>query len=415
MLHVLVDKLAVVAFVLVGILLVEQTQVVGLVAVVLCGGEAELSGAPGLGECCAESSLLLSVLGQDAYLEGVDRLGEQVLVGAGRGLQEGALGLLGIFLQTVVEHAGGGILHVVGHQVEHRVLQRVGVGLVLHEDVYHVVGLFLVLVDDDDGLGIVGHGLGGDQCALLGQHDGREEFLDLLLHAVDVDVAHHDDALVVGAVPLLVVLLQEGALKVVDNLHQSDGHAVAVLGAGVELGQVALQHAHLGTGAQAPLLVDDATFLLYLLLLQQQAVGPVVEDEQAGVDDGLAHGGHVADVVDRLVDGGIGIEVGAELDADGLAPAQQFVALEMLGAVEGHVLQEVGQSALVVVLLDGAHALGDVELGALFGPVVVADVVGQSVVKFADADIGVDRYGGHLLCHSGRCAYPERNGHHDVS
>jgi hypothetical protein len=31
--------------------------------------------------------------------------------------------------------------------------------------------------------------------------------------------------------------------------------------------------------------VYHAALLLYLILLQQQAVGPVVEDEQAGVDD----------------------------------------------------------------------------------------------------------------------------------
>ena len=44
-------------------------------------------------------------------------------------------------------------------------------------------------------------------------------------------------------------------------------------------------------------------------------------------------------------------------------------------------LQEVSQSALVVVLLDGTYALGDVELGTILGPVVVTDVIRQSVAR----------------------------------
>ena len=172
---------------------------------------------------------------------------------------------------------------------------------------------------------------------------------------------------------------------------------MAVLRVGVELGQVALQHAHLCAGPESPLLVDDAALLLNLLGLQQQTVGPVVEDEQTGVDDALARGGHVRDVIDRLVDGGVGVQVAAELHADGLAPLHDVVALEVLGAVEAHVLQEVGQTALLVVLLYGAHALCEVDLGPLLRPGIVTDVVGQSVVEPAHAHVFVDGDGGHLL------------------
>ena len=146
----------------------------------------------------------------------------------------------------------------------------------------HVDALLLVLVDDDDRLGIVGH-VHLLQFGSIGTGLGnlREHCLDFLLHLVDVDVTDHDDALVVGAVPLLVVLLQEWTLKVVDNLHQTDRHTVAVLRAGIEFGQVALQHTHLGRRAQSPLLVYDAALLLNLLLFQEQAVGPVPENHQA--------------------------------------------------------------------------------------------------------------------------------------
>lgn len=174
---------------------------------------------------------------------------------------------------------------------------------------------------------------------------------------------------------------------------------VAVLRTGIELGQVALQHAHLGAGAQTPLFVNHATLLLYLLLFEQQSVGPVVENEQAGVDDALAGRRHITYIIYRLVNRGVGIQVGSELHANALAPAQQLVALEVLRAIEGHVLQEVGQSALVVILLDGADLLCNVELGTILGPVVVTDVIRQSIVQFTDANIGVNGNCWHLLCH----------------
>ena len=69
----------------------------------------------------------------------------------------------------------------------------------------------------------------------------------------------------------------------------------------------------------------------------------------------------------------------------------------MLTAVKGHVLQEMGQTALVLLLLDGSHALGEEEVHAVFRIVVVADVVGQSAVQLADAHLVIDGDGAHQL------------------
>ena len=227
-LHILVHKLAVVAFVFVRILLVKRTGVVGFEAVVLGGCETELGGAASLGQHRCDSGFHLSVLGQNVQFEGVNGLREHVLSVASRSLKERALGLLGIFAQAVVEHREGSVLHVVGEEIDQRTLQRVGEGLVLHHDVNQVDLLLLVFVDDEDGLCIVGNGLCGYQRAVLGQHDGREERLDFLLYLVHIHITHDDDALIVGTIPFLVIGLEERALEVVDDFHQSDGHAVAV-------------------------------------------------------------------------------------------------------------------------------------------------------------------------------------------
>src|SRR3712207_7427828 len=50
-----------------------------------------------------------------------------------------------------------------------------------------------------------------------------------------------------------------------------------------------------------------------------------------------------------------------------------------------HVFQEVGQSPLVLFLLNGAYFLRDVEVSTVFGPIVVANVVGKSVAQPADS------------------------------
>ena len=52
----------------------------------------------------------------------------------------------------------------------------------------------------------------------------------------------------------------------------------------------------------------------------------------------------------------------------------------MLGAVEGHVLQEVRQTVLVILFQDSTHSLRDMKLRALLGLFVMTDIIGQSVV-----------------------------------
>ena len=142
--------------------------------------------------------------------------------------------------------------------------------------------------------------------------------------------------------------------------------------------------------------MNHATLLLYLLLFQQQTVGPVEEDEQTRVDDTLARRGYITNIIYRLVYRRIGVQVSTELHTYALTPAQHLVTLEMFRAVEGHVLQEVSQTTLVVVLLNRAHTLGNVELGTVFGPCVVTDVISQSVVQLTDTHVGVHRNRRHL-------------------
>ena len=273
--------------------------------------------------------------------------------------------------------------------------------------------LLLVLVDDDNGLLVVGHGLIHYLSGVGIQHAVLKQVLDLGLDVVHVHVTHDDEGLVVGTIPLVVVVAQHLVGEVVHNLHQTDGHALAVLRTRVEGLELVLEHALLGAAAQTPLLVDDATLLVDLLVGEQQTVAPVLEDQQARVDSALAGAGHVVDVIDGLGNAGIGIQVLTEgyTQRAGIVDDALALAVEVLTAVKGHVLQEVGKTTLALLLLDGAYALGDVEVHTVLGIVVVADVVGQSAIQLADAYRIVNGHRAHRLCLGH--VYAECHEHHE--
>ena len=80
------------------------------------------------------------------------------------------------------------------------------------------------------------------------------------------------------------------------------------------------------------------------------------------------------------------------------------LAVEVFTAVEGHVLEEMGEATLAFLFLYGADALGNIKVHTVFGVVVVADVVGQSTVELADSNFGIYWNGSQGLCHEGTSA-----------
>ena len=95
-----------------------------------------------------------------------------------------------------------------------------------------------------------------------------------------------------------------------------------------------------------------------------------MEDEQTAVNDARMKrlvNGHIGNVIDGLIDGGIGIDIGAELDAMALQILEQAFARVVLGAIEGHVLKEVSKTALALFFEDRSNFLGNEELGMMLG------------------------------------------------
>ena len=176
-----------------------------------------------------------------------------------------------------------------------------------------------------------------------------EVLADPRLDRVRLEVADGDDRHQVGPVPVVVEAPQGLVGRVLEDLAVADRQPLGVARAVEEDGELLVAHARLGAAAESPLLDHDAALLVDLLVLEGDAVGPVLEDLEGRVDD-LRVVGRDLEHVDRLVEARVGVDVRAEAHADALEVVDQLLLLEVLGAVEGHVLDEVGQPALVVVL-----------------------------------------------------------------
>ena len=336
-------------------------------------------------------------LGRDVEREGIFGLREEVVVITQSGHEEGAILLLTHFAEAAVEGLRHDRGHVAVEQTEHRATVFLGDDVGFEHDRDGSRGLLLVLVDDVDGLRIVGHGVGLILRGVGGHGHGTENLLHLGFDLCGVDVAHDHHALQVGTIPLLIIGTEKFGFEVVDDRHQTDGKTMAVLATGIEFGQTALENAHRGAGTHAPLLVNDTALFVDFLLLEEQTARPVGKNVKAGVDV-VAGDGHVVNVVDGFVGRGVGIEVLAELHTDAFAVLDELSIIgEVLRAVEGHVLEKVGETALIIVLLYRTHLLGDVEIDLAFGFGVVSNVVGQSVGEFALTYGGVGGEFGDLL------------------
>jgi len=125
-------------------------------------------------------------------------------------------------------------------------------------------------------------------------------------------------------------------------------------------------------------------------------VRPLLEDAQPRVQQLRLVGRHLQHV-DGLVLARVGVDLGPELHADRLEVAHQRLAREVLGAVERHVFDEVGQPLLVVVLVHRACAHHQPQRGALFRFGVGAHVVAQTVGQGARGHGRVDGQGGRQV------------------
>ncbi len=213
---------------------------------------------------------------------------------------------------------------------------------------------------------------------------------DLGLDDRRVKSPNRHDRHVAGPIPAAVEIDQALDRSVFDDLGQTDRRALGVERvAEYEREQIVLQ-ARTESLAEPPFLQDHAALKVHFLGVEGDCVGPVAQDLECGLDDfGIV--GRDLDPVEGAVKTGLGVDVGPERAADRFKVLNDLLPGETLGAIEGHVLDEVRQSALVVFFQQRAGLDHQRDLGAVAGLGVLPDVVAQAVGQGSANDFGVKR------------------------
>ena len=148
-----------------------------------------------------------------------------------------------------------------------------------------------------------------------------------------IEVADGNHRHQVGAVPVGVELPQSGGADVLNDLRPADRRAVRIPRALQQDRHLRVAQARLGAQTEPPLFEDDAALLLDLGGLERHVVRPVLHDQQRTIDDGAVVGRNL-ELIDRLVEAGVGIDVRAEPHPERLDERGDVLPGKMLGAVE---------------------------------------------------------------------------------
>jgi hypothetical protein len=147
-------------------------------------------------------------------------------------------------------------------------------------------------------------------------------------------------------------------------------------------GELLVRHAHLRAASRAPLLDHHAALLADLGRVERQTVRPVLEDVERLVDDRRRIGGDL-EHVHRLVERGVRVQVRPEPHPRPLEEVDQIGLREAARPVERHVLHEVRDAELAVVLEDRAGVDHQPELRPLLGKRVAAHEIPKPVRQTA--------------------------------
>ena len=211
------------------------------------------------------------------------------------------------------------------------------------------------------------------------------------LELVDRKIADRYEGHVGRHVPGLVEVSQRLRSHRLDGLHRADGFA-SLVGGSDHVGVVedAADGAVAGLEAQPQLVADHAALGGHIGLGEGGRVRPLGQDPEGGVHRTGLEGRHI-----ELVDGGVvgreGVRVRAELHAEAAQHLDDLGARVLLGAVEHHVLEEVGHAETRVGLVQRPGINREAQRQVVARRRVAAEVVGESVAEHTDPHCGIHR------------------------
>ena len=175
--------------------------------------------------------------------------------------------------------------------------------------------------------------------------------LDLALNRLGIEVAHGDNSHQIGPVPALVEILQALGGGVLDNFREANGAPFGVLRVTQNYPEQVVSEAGVEALSQTPFLQHNAPLQLHFLRFEGYCVGPVAEDLKCLLGDLRVVGWNLYKV-NSDIEACISVYVGAEGAANGLQIFDDLLLGESFGAIKSHVLYEVGQALLVLLLVD---------------------------------------------------------------
>ena len=163
-----------------------------------------------------------------------------------------------------------------------------------------------------------------------------------------------------------------------DDFLRADGQALGearVWHQKIQLGQKGAE----ADGIAAAFLAENNAALLFDFLgLKEQAAGDIrKEGERFAERRGLRVGQF--QLVDGAVETGGSVGVAAEFHAEALEELDDIGGRKVPAAIEGHVLEEVREPALVFVFVDGADPEREAGADAAAGFRIVAERIAQAV------------------------------------
>ena len=352
----------------------------------LGGGEAETRDAVGLGEQRVEALFDAVFLDDRRERRRFACAHEQAVAGAGRDKRR--VRLLGDLRVASRQHAVVQRLDdLLPVRADRRLIGRGRHVVHAHARRRH----FLVGGDRVERARVIGHVVRRARPRIGRILDGREVLPHERLDRRLVEVADRNHGHQVRAVPVVVELLQQCGIELRDVVGVADRQPIRVARAGEQHRKLLVAHPRRGAAAAPPFFGDDLPLLVDDRRIEHHVVRPVLEDQHGLVHD-VRPVGRNLELVDRLVEARERVDARAELHADRLHERDDLLARIVLRAVERHVLDEVREPALAVVLEHGSGVDDESQLRALFRLAIRLEVVAQAIRKPADGDLRIGRH-----------------------
>ena len=164
-----------------------------------------------------------TLLWNDAQIESILGVGTHISAVVGTALDEGAVGVLGLFVKSLIEHGVHHVLHVVDDEIVNVILIFFLNNVMLEHEIDVTELLLHILINRNDGFIIIRNRVGFN-LGSIGTRGGDilKQLANFGLGVVHVNVTHDDQRLVVGAIPFVIVVAQHLIGEIIDHVHRAD-------------------------------------------------------------------------------------------------------------------------------------------------------------------------------------------------